>query len=36
MCPRNCDDSESIVQDLQISTMFTHHQKIIPVHALFL
>ncbi|VAH58505.1 unnamed protein product [Triticum turgidum subsp. durum] len=31
LCPRNPDDSGSIVQDLQISTMFTHHQKIVCV-----
>ncbi|KAB5563819.1 hypothetical protein DKX38_003873 [Salix brachista] len=31
LCPRNPDDGGSIVQDLQISTMFTHHQKIIVV-----
>ncbi|KAM0851974.1 hypothetical protein ACQ4PT_052093 [Festuca glaucescens] len=31
LCPRNPDDSGSIVQDLQISTMFTHHQKIVVV-----
>jgi phospholipase D1/2 len=31
LCPRNPDDSESIVQDLQFSTMFTHHQKIVVV-----
>ncbi|CAN6336426.1 unnamed protein product [Urochloa humidicola] len=35
LCPRNPDDSGSIVQDLQISTMFTHHQKIVVVdHAM--
>lgn len=31
LCPRNPDDSGSIVQDLQISAMFTHHQKIVVV-----
>ncbi|XP_051147780.1 phospholipase D alpha 1 [Andrographis paniculata] len=31
LCPRNPDDGGSFVQDLQISTMFTHHQKIIVV-----
>uniref|UniRef100_J3M4D9 Phospholipase D n=1 Tax=Oryza brachyantha TaxID=4533 RepID=J3M4D9_ORYBR len=31
LCPRDPDDSGSIVQDLQISTMFTHHQKIVVV-----
>ncbi|KAJ4796875.1 Phospholipase D [Rhynchospora pubera] len=35
LCPRNPDDGGSIVQDLQISAMFTHHQKIVVVdHAL--
>ncbi|KAL0354792.1 UNVERIFIED_CONTAM: Phospholipase D alpha 1 [Sesamum radiatum] len=29
LCPRNPDDGGSFVQDLQISTMFTHHQKIV-------
>ncbi|KAG9139156.1 hypothetical protein Leryth_023650 [Lithospermum erythrorhizon] len=31
LCPRDCDDGGSFVQDLQISTMFTHHQKIVVV-----
>ncbi|KAI4379289.1 hypothetical protein MLD38_005607 [Melastoma candidum] len=31
LCPRNPDDGQSIVQDLEISTMFTHHQKIVVV-----
>ncbi|XP_077220239.1 phospholipase D alpha 1 [Tasmannia lanceolata] len=31
LCPRNPDDGGSIVQDLEISTMFTHHQKIVVV-----
>ncbi|XP_026454541.1 phospholipase D alpha 1-like isoform X1 [Papaver somniferum] len=31
LCPRDPDDGGSIVQDLQISTMFTHHQKIVCV-----
>uniref|UniRef100_A0A0C9RUJ2 Phospholipase D n=1 Tax=Wollemia nobilis TaxID=56998 RepID=A0A0C9RUJ2_9CONI len=31
LCPRNPDDGSSFVQDLQISTMFTHHQKIVVV-----
>ncbi|CAN1123806.1 Phospholipase D alpha 1 [Linum perenne] len=31
LCPRNPDDGGSFVQDLQISTMFTHHQKIVAV-----
>jgi phospholipase D1/2 len=29
LCPRNPNDFGSIVQDLQISTMFTRHQKTI-------
>ncbi|KAF2323243.1 hypothetical protein GH714_034291 [Hevea brasiliensis] len=31
LCPRNPDDGGSIVQDIEISTMFTHHQKIVVV-----
>jgi len=31
LCPRNPDNGQSFVQDLQISTMFTHHQKIVAV-----
>lgn len=31
LCPRNPDDGGSIVQDISISTMFTHHQKIVVV-----
>lgn len=31
LCPRNPDDGGSRIQDLQISTMFTHHQKIVVV-----
>ncbi|KAJ4958055.1 hypothetical protein NE237_025166 [Protea cynaroides] len=31
LCPRNPDDASSIVQGLEISTMFTHHQKIVVV-----
>jgi phospholipase D1/2 len=31
LCPRNPDNGQSFVQDLQISTMFTHHQKIVVV-----
>ncbi|XP_042403995.1 phospholipase D alpha 1-like isoform X1 [Zingiber officinale] len=31
LCPRNPDDGGSFVEDLQISTMFTHHQKIVVV-----
>ncbi|KAK9102003.1 hypothetical protein Sjap_019257 [Stephania japonica] len=33
LCPRNPDDGGSMVQNLQISTMFTHHQKIVVVDA---
>lgn len=29
LCPRNPDGGHSLVQDLEISTMFTHHQKIV-------
>jgi len=31
LCPRNPDNGGSFVQDLQIATMFTHHQKIVVV-----
>nr|GLL35199.1 phospholipase D alpha 1-like [Ipomoea trifida] len=31
LCPRNPDNGGSIIQGLQISTMFTHHQKIVVV-----
>ncbi|XP_071734196.1 phospholipase D alpha 1 [Rutidosis leptorrhynchoides] len=31
LCPRNPDDGGSFIQDLQISAMFTHHQKIVVV-----
>ncbi|KAL3618353.1 Phospholipase D [Castilleja foliolosa] len=31
LCPRNPDGGMSFVQNLQISTMFTHHQKIVVV-----
>ena len=31
LCPRNPDNGGSVVQNLQISTMFTHHQKIVVV-----
>lgn len=31
LCPRNPDGGGSIVQGAQISTMFTHHQKIVVV-----
>ncbi|KAG0612224.1 hypothetical protein M758_6G011300 [Ceratodon purpureus] len=33
LCPRNPDDSLSIIQGLQIGNMFTHHQKTIIVDA---
>ncbi|KAJ1379215.1 Phospholipase D alpha 1 [Sesbania bispinosa] len=28
LCPRNPDDGGSVIQDIGIATMFTHHQKI--------
>ncbi|GAB2300332.1 Phospholipase D, variant 2 [Dionaea muscipula] len=31
LCPRNPDGGHSMVQNLEISTMFTHHQKIVIV-----
>ncbi|OIV98260.1 hypothetical protein TanjilG_14849 [Lupinus angustifolius] len=31
LCPRNPDNEESIVEDLEVATMFTHHQKIVVV-----
>ncbi|XP_064948363.1 phospholipase D alpha 1-like isoform X1 [Musa acuminata AAA Group] len=31
LCPRNPDAASSYVQDIQISTMFTHHQKTVLV-----
>ncbi|PIN09998.1 Phospholipase D1 [Handroanthus impetiginosus] len=31
LCPRNPDDGCSIFQDIEIGTMFTHHQKIVAV-----
>ncbi|RWR72419.1 phospholipase D alpha 1 [Cinnamomum micranthum f. kanehirae] len=31
LCPRNPDDGRSIVQGLETSSMFTHHQKIVVV-----
>lgn len=31
LCPRNPDNGQSIVHELEISTMFTHHQKIVVV-----
>jgi phospholipase D1/2 len=33
LCPRNPDDGRSLVQNLSISTMFTHHQKLVTVDA---
>ncbi|XP_073271717.1 phospholipase D alpha 1-like, partial [Primulina huaijiensis] len=29
LCPRNPDDGRSLVQNVEIGTMFTHHQKIV-------
>lgn len=31
LCPREPDNAGSIIQDMQVSTMFTHHQKIVVV-----
>ncbi|CAI9100131.1 OLC1v1037071C2 [Oldenlandia corymbosa var. corymbosa] len=31
LCPRNPDDGRSIIQDIEIGAMFTHHQKIVVV-----
>ncbi|XP_061375445.1 phospholipase D alpha 1-like [Gastrolobium bilobum] len=31
LCPRNPDNGQSIVQDIEVATMFTHHQKILVV-----
>ncbi|KAL0337450.1 UNVERIFIED_CONTAM: Phospholipase D alpha 1 [Sesamum calycinum] len=31
LCPRNPDDGRSIIQNIEIGTMFTHHQKIVVV-----
>lgn len=31
LCPRNADNSRSIVQGIQVGTMFTHHQKTVVV-----
>ncbi|XP_049373672.1 phospholipase D alpha 1-like isoform X2 [Solanum verrucosum] len=31
LCPRNPDDGRSIIQNIEIGTMFTHHQKIVIV-----
>ncbi|MCO5603712.1 hypothetical protein L7F22_057863 [Adiantum nelumboides] len=33
LCPRNPDNGLSFVQEIQIGTMFTHHQKIVVVDA---
>ncbi|KAJ7537296.1 hypothetical protein O6H91_11G000100 [Diphasiastrum complanatum] len=33
LCPRHPDDSLSFVQEFQIGTMFTHHQKTVMVDA---
>ncbi|KAI4376307.1 hypothetical protein MLD38_014087 [Melastoma candidum] len=35
LCPRNQDDSASIVQGFEISAMFTHHQKTVVLDAEF-
>lgn len=34
LCPRNPDNGLSIVQDIEVSTMFTHHQKSVVVDCL--
>ncbi|KAH9613491.1 hypothetical protein KSS87_005095 [Heliosperma pusillum] len=31
LCPRNPDSGRSIIQNIEIGTMFTHHQKIVVV-----
>lgn len=31
LCPRNPDNGGSIIQDIQVAAMFTHHQKIVVV-----
>ncbi|KVH93783.1 phospholipase D alpha 1-like isoform X1 [Cynara cardunculus var. scolymus] len=31
LCPRNPDDGRSLIQNIQISAMMTHHQKIVVV-----
>lgn len=31
LCPRNPDNGQSIIQGIEISTMFTHHQKTLVV-----
>ncbi|KAH7431902.1 hypothetical protein KP509_08G072300 [Ceratopteris richardii] len=33
LCPRNPDNGLSFVQEIQIGTMFTHHQKLVVVDA---
>ncbi|KAJ8768289.1 hypothetical protein K2173_021229 [Erythroxylum novogranatense] len=33
LCPRDPDDYSTIVQDIEISTIFTHHQKTLMVDA---
>ncbi|XP_041993558.1 phospholipase D alpha 1-like [Salvia splendens] len=33
LCPRNPDGGRSIVQGIEVSTMFTHHQKTVVVDA---
>lgn len=36
LCPRNPDAGDSIFQGIQVSTMFTHHQKTVVVDSEFL
>ncbi|EPS60466.1 hypothetical protein M569_14336, partial [Genlisea aurea] len=31
LCPRNPDNGRSVIQDIEIGTMFTHHQKTVIV-----
>ncbi|KAK4774195.1 hypothetical protein SAY87_029214 [Trapa incisa] len=31
LCPRNPDEGQTIVKDIEIATMFSHHQKIVVV-----
>ncbi|PKI79572.1 phospholipase D alpha 1-like isoform X2 [Punica granatum] len=33
LCPRNPDGGQSLVEDIESATMFTHHQKIVVVDA---
>ncbi|CAH1426486.1 unnamed protein product [Lactuca virosa] len=33
LCPRNPDDGHSLVENIEISLIFTHHQKIVVVDA---